>query len=494
MSGSTQTRIPRDRLLALVVLCAATLMTIVDETVVSVALPSIQRDLGFATADLAWVVNAYLASFGGLLLLAGRIGDLVGRRRVLLGGLALFVTASALCGVASSPAWLVGARFAQGAGGALAASVALGMVVALFDDPRLQARAIGIYSFVGAAGASIGLFLGGVITDLVDWRWVFFINMPIGIATVVAGARVLGVEGGPGLRQGADAAGALLLVSGLTLAIVAIVDADARRLGVLAAALLALFVHRQSTARRPLLPLGVLRSRIVAGANAVHALTVAAMFGFQFLVSLYFQEVLGYSPAQAGLAVLPVALGIGVMSLFVFPRIERRLSARSALLPGLLAVAAGLGLMARVPVGGHYLADVGPSVVLFAAGAGLVLPAVMTVAMSDATPATAGVASGLINTSQQVGGALGLAILAALATGRADGLRDEGVGDAAATVAGFHLAWAVAAGFVLAAFGVAGVALRRPQSARRPVTARPGAGPAAAATRRRARRARSARG
>jgi hypothetical protein len=247
----------------------------------------------------------------------------------------------------------------------------------------------------------------------------------------------------------------------VTLAIVAIVDPGARGLGVVALALLAAFVRRQAPARRPLLPLGVLRSRIVAGANAVHALTVGAMFGFQFLVTLYFQRVLGYSPAQAGLAVLPVALGIGAMSLFVFGRVEARHGARAALLPGLLAIAAGLALLARVPVDGHYLTDVAPSVSLFAVGAGLVLPAVMTIAMSEATPSTAGVASGLINTSQQVGGALGLAILAALAAGRADRLREEGAGDAAAAVAGFHLAWLVAAAFVLAAFGLASVALRR---------------------------------
>ena len=261
------------------------------------------------------------------------------------------------------------------------------------------------------------------------------------------------------------------------LAIVAIVDADARALGVVAAALLVLFVRRQATARRPLLPLGILRSRIVAGANVVHALTVAAMFGFQFLVTLYFQQVLGYSPAQAGLAVLPVALGIGAMSLVVFPRIERRLGARAALLPGLLAIAAGLALLARVPVDGRYLADVAPSVALFAVGAGLVLPGVMTIAMSGATPSTAGLASGLINTSQQVGGALGLAILAALAAGRTDGLRADGVGAAAATVAGFHLAWGVAAVLVLAAFGVAAVVLR-PRARR---VAAPG--PAATTTR-----------
>ena len=455
--------IPRDRRLALALLCAATLMTIVDETVVSVALPTIQRDLGFATSDLSWVVNAYLIAFGGLLLLAGRIGDLVGRRSVLLAGLSLFVAASVLCGVASSAQWLVAARFVQGAGGALAAAVALGMVVALFDDPRQQARAIGVYSFVGASGASIGLFLGGLITDAAGWRWVFFINVPFGIATVIAGRRVLAREMGPGLREGADVAGAALLVTGLMLAIVAIVDAAARGLAVPAAALLAAFAVRQATAARPLIALEVLRSRMVVGANAAHALLVGAMFGFQFLVTLYFQRVLGYSPAQAGLGVLPVALGIGAMSLLVFPRINARFGARAALLPGLLAIAVGLALLSRVPVDGHYLSDVAPSIALFAVGGGLTLPAIMTIAMSGATPETAGLASGLINTSQQVGGALGLAILASLAAGRAGDLAGAGAAPDAALVGGFHLAWSVGACFVLAALALGVVVLRVPR-------------------------------
>jgi EmrB/QacA subfamily drug resistance transporter len=464
MSDSTVPAIPRAQRLALAVVCAATLMTIVDETVVSVALPSIQRDLGFATGDLSWVVNAYLISFGGLLLLAGRIGDLIGRGRVLLVGLSLFVVASALCGAAPSAAALVAARFVQGAGGALAGGVALGMVVALFDDPRLKTRAIGIYSFVGASGASIGVFGGGVITDIAGWRWAFFINVPIGVLTVALGRRVLVREDAPGLRQGADLTGALLLVSGVMLAIVAIVDGSARGLGAAAVAVLALFVRHEARARRPLLPLGILRSRIVTGANAVHALMVGAMFGFQFLITLYFQRVLGYTPAQAGLAVLPVAAGIGAMSLLVFPRVEQRFGARSALLAGLVAIGGGLALLTRVPVHGDYLADVAPSIALFAVGCGLTLPGVMSIAMTGATPQTAGVASGLINTSQQVGGALGLAILASLAVGRTDHLRGDGLSGAAALVGGFHLAWGVAAGFVLAALALALVALRHPRS------------------------------
>jgi EmrB/QacA subfamily drug resistance transporter len=459
------TSIPRNRRLPLALLCAATLMTIVDETVVSVALPTIQRDLGFATSELSWVVNAYLIAFGGLLLLAGRIGDLVGRRSVLLAGLSLFVAASALCGVAPSAPWLVATRFLQGAGGALAAAVALGMVVALFDEPRQQARAIGFYSFVGASGASIGLFLGGLITDVAGWRWVFFINVPFGVATVLAGRRVLARDTGPGLREGADVTGAALLVTGLMLAIVAIVDGAARELVLPAAALLAGFAARQATAARPLIALDALRSRVVVGANVAHALLVGAMFGFQFLVTLYFQRVLGYSPAQAGLGVLPVALGIGAMSLLVFPRIAARFGARAALLPGLLAIAAGLALLSRTPVDGRYLTDVAPSIVLFALGGGLTLPAIMTIAMSGATPQTAGLASGLINTSQQVGGALGLAILASLAAARAGDLANGGAAPDAALVGGFHLAWAVGASFVVVALALAVVVLRAPGGA-----------------------------
>jgi EmrB/QacA subfamily drug resistance transporter len=475
MTAPARPAIPRSQLVALAVVCAATLMTIVDETVVSVALPSIQRDLGFAAADLSWVVNAYLISFGGLLLLAGRIGDLVGRGRVLLAGLSLFVVASALCGAAPSAAALVAARFVQGAGAALAGAVALGMVVALFDDPRLQTRAIGIYSFVGASGASIGVFGGGVITDVAGWRWAFFINVPIGLLTVAVGRRVLADEGGPGLRRGADLPSALLLVSGVMLAIVAIVDDRVRGVGLIAVALVALFVRRQATARRPLLPLGVLRSRIVAGANAVHALMVGAMFGFQFIITLYFQRVLGYTPAQAGLGVLPVAAGIGAVSLLLFPRVEQRFGARLALLPGLVAIAGGLVLLTRVPVHGAYLADVAPSIALFAVGCGLTLPGVMSIAMAQATPQTAGLASGLINTSQQVGGALGLAILVSLAAGRTDQLRADGAGGAAALVGGFHLAWGVAAGFVLAALAVVVIALRDPRTCAHAGTEHPAA-------------------
>ncbi|HEY6760594.1 MAG TPA: MFS transporter, partial [Baekduia sp.] len=439
--------------------CSATLMTIVDETIVSVASPRIQDDLGFSTAGLSWVVDAYLVAFGSLLLLGGRIGDLVGRRTVLLAGLSLFTLASALCAAAWSPAALVVARFVQGAGAALAASVALGMVVALFDDAAARARAIGVYSAVGASGASIGLVAGGLITAALGWRWAFLVNVPIGVATVLAGRRILTPETGPGLRAGADAISALLLTAGTMTAILAIVDAALRPLAVAAVVLLVAFVVRQARVARPLLPLRIFRSRTVRGANATHALLVGAMFGFQFLIALHFQRVWGYTPAQAGLAVVPVAAGIGVMSLFVVGRVRARIGAYRTLLAGLALVAAGLLLLVRARAGGGYL-DVLPSIALFAVGGGLTLPTVMSFAMEDATGADSGLASGLINTSQQVGGAFGLAILTALATSRAAALRDRGTPAADATVAGYHLAWTVGGLFVLAALAVAAVTLR----------------------------------
>jgi EmrB/QacA subfamily drug resistance transporter len=459
MPATAAAPIPRDRIAALVVLCTAALMAILDDTVVNVALPSIQRDLGFATSTLSWVLNAYLVAFGGLLLLAGRIGDLVGRRRVLLTGLSLFSAASALCGAAPAAAWLVAARFLQGAGAALASSVALGMVVALFADPLVRARAIGIYSFVGAVGASAGLLVGGLLTGLAGWRWAFYINVPIGLAAVLLGRRALAAESGPGLRAGADAPGAVLLVSGLMLALVAIVAPAARWLGAPAAGLLILFALRLATARRPLIPRSLLRSRVVVGANLAHALLVGAMFGFQFLITLYLQDVLGYSPARTGLAILPIAGGIGAISLLVFPRLSRRWPPALLLRPGLLAIAAGMALLTRVPADGRYLTDLAPSMGLFALGGGLTLPSIMAVAMSGAAPEAAGAASGLINTAQQVGGAVGLAALAAIAAGHHD------------LTAGFHAAWTAGTALVLAALATVLVALSPRRAARQDATA-----------------------
>ncbi len=443
-------------------------MIILDGTIVNVALPSIQSDLGFSGSSLAWVVNAYLIPFGGLLLLAGRLGDLVSRKLVFLSGLGLFVAASLACGLAGSQEVLVGARFAQGVGGAMTSAVILGMIVTMFPEPRERAQAIGVYSFVASAGASIGLLAGGVLTEAISWHWIFFVNVPIGLVAAALAARLIERDHGRGLGHGADAAGAVLVTSALMLGVFAIVGAadhgwgSARTLGVgaLAVALLAGFVLRESRTSDPLVPLGVLRSRNVAGANLVQILMVAGLFGMFFLGALYLQRVLGFDPVEVGLAFLPVSVLIGALSLRVSPGLVTRYGPRAVLLPGLALIAAGLALFARVPVQGDYVVDVLPVMVLLGSGAGLSFPAVMTLAMSGATEDDAGLASGLVNTTQQVGGALGLAVLATLSTTRTDGLLADGVGTASALTSGYRLAFVLGAGFVALALVVATTVLR----------------------------------
>ena len=442
MSGPEARRGDR---LALVVICAATLMTIVDETIATVAVPSIQRDLGVDTASLTWVVNAYLVGFGGLLLLAGRLGDLVGRGRVLLGGMALFTVASLACGLAPGPGWLVAARFVQGVGGALATAVALGMIAALFPDEGERGRAMGTYAFMGAVGASTGLVLGGVITSALDWRWAFFVNVPIGVLVVVLGWRVLPREAAPGIDRSLDWPGAVLLIGGL-MALVAAIVTMSWPLGVAAAVLLAAFVVRQTRAADPILPLGVLRSRLLVGANLAHACFVGAMFTFQFLVTLYLQQVLGFSPARAGLGIVPIAAGIAVVASLVHPRVSGRFGPKPTLVAGLVLVVAGLALLGRISADSGYWSGLLPSVLLFAVGGGLTLPSMMVVAMSAATPRTTGVTSGLLNTSQQVGGALGLAALSAVAATTTAGALRAGTAAGPALVFGYALAWTLAAG------------------------------------------------
>ncbi len=454
------------RLAALAVLCAATMMTVLDETVVNVAIPSIQRDLGFSAHSLSWVVNAYLVSFGSLLLLAGRVGDLIGRRRVLLGGLGVFTLASLACGLAPTTTALIVARFAQGIGAAMASSVALGMIVSLFDDPAPRARAIGIYSFMAAAGGSAGLFLGGVVTDVAGWRWAFFVNVPIGLVMLLIGFRVLTRETAAGLRGGADYAGALLLVGGLGATLVAVVDPDRRPVAVPAVILLAAFAIRQARARRPLLPLRVMSSPPVIGANLVLATLAGSMLGFQYLVTLYFQNILGYTPAQAGIAILPIAAGIAAISLFGYPRISQRTGPRVLIVPGMLTTALGMLLLVFTPTHGHYATDMLPSILLFAIGGGTALPAIMSTAMSETTPDAAGASSGLLSTSQQVGAAIGLAVLSAIAAATTSGLTQHGTGAADAAVRGYHLGWGVGTALLTAAAVIAALTMR---ASRQPV-------------------------
>jgi EmrB/QacA subfamily drug resistance transporter len=464
----TDSQSDRRRWIALLVLCAGFLMIILDQTIVNVALPSIQADLGFSQSSLAWVVNAYLIAFGGLLLLVGRLGDLIGRRRIFLSGLTVFTLASLACGLAHSQAMLIGARFVQGVGGAMTAAVILGMIVTMFQTPGDRAKAISVYSFVAASGGAIGLLAGGVLTQSLNWHWIFFVNLPIGVVTAFLATRLLPDDEGIGLANGADAPGAVLLVSSLMLAVYTIVEASHYSwgsthtlvFGAIALLLLAAFVLRQARAASPLVPLSVFRSRLVTGANLVQIAVVAGLFGMFFLGALYLQRVLHYDALQVGLAFLPVALLIAVLSLGFAARLITRFGGRPTLLAGLVLVAAGLIVFRGAPVGASYFSDLLPVMVLLGTGAGLAFPALMTLAMAAATPEDSGLLSGLVNTTQQVGGALGLAVLATLATTRTNTLQSHGASLATSLTAGYHLAFTVGAVLVIAAIPIALVTLR----------------------------------
>jgi EmrB/QacA subfamily drug resistance transporter len=468
------------RWIALYVLCVGMLMIVLDATVVNVALPSIQDDLHFTTSSLAWVVNAYLITFGGLLLLAGRLGDLIGRRRIFLIGVGLFTCASFLCGISQSQGLLVAARFLQGIGGALTSAVILGMIVTMFPEPREQAKAIGVYAFVASTGGAVGLLAGGVLTQAINWHWIFFVNIPIGIATALLAVRLIVRDQGLGFGAGADIPGAVLITTALMLGVYTIVKPAAEHgwgaartleLGALALALLAGFIAREATARSPLIALRIFRSCNVTGANLVQILSVAGMFGTFFLGSLYLQRVLGYDALEIGLAFLPVTLVMGTLSLRFSERLIMRFGAKSMQFPGLGLIMLALLLFARAPVDGHYVTDVLPVMVLLGAGAGLCFPALMTLAMSGAAPHEAGLASGLVNTSAQVGGALGLAVLATLSSTHSAHLEGTGKSTAAALVGGYHLAFLIAAGLVVVAIGVALVVLEpQKHAAREPGT------------------------
>jgi EmrB/QacA subfamily drug resistance transporter len=463
----------RKRWMALYVLCVGMLMIVLDATIVNVALPSIQDDLGFSQSDLAWVVNAYLIAFGGLLLLAGRLGDLIGQRRVFLVGLAVFTAASLLCAVAQSQGMLIGARFVQGIGGALTSAVILGMIVTMFPEPREQAKAIGAYTFVAVAGGSIGLIVGGVLTEAINWHWIFFVNLPIGVATALAALRFVDGQPGIGARQGADIPGAALLTGGLMLGVYTILEVEQQgwgstqtlALGGVSLALLAAFLVRQARGANPLMPLRLFRSRNVSGANLVQALLVVGMFGMFFLGALYMQRILGYDALEVGLAYLPATLVMGTMSFRVSAPLNMKYGPKATLIPSMVAIAVGTLLFARTPIDASYVVDLLPPMVLIGAGAGLGFPSLMTLAMSGATPQDSGLASGLVNTSVQVGGAIGLAVLATFATERTDGLLADGESTAVALNSGYHLAYLIGAALVVVATVVAVVVLRPAEEA-----------------------------
>ncbi len=457
------------RQLALWLLCASSLMVILDGTIVTVALPSIQRHLGFSAASLSWAMNAYLIAFGSLLLLAGRLGDLIGRKRMFCSGLAAFTAASLACGMSTGPQMLIAARFGQGIGAAVVSAVSLGMIVALVPEPAQQAKAIGAFSFVGAAGASTGLVLGGVLTQAVSWQAIFFVNVPIGILAGLSVIRVLAADRGTGLHDGAGWPGAFLVTAGLMLAVYTIVGTARYGWGsahtVLAAAgaglLLAAFVTRQATARTPLLPLRIFSVRSVSGANLAQLLVIAAAFGFQVIITLYMQRVLGYGAAASGLGLLPTAVAIGTVSFGLSARIAARFRQRAMLLAGLVLIAAALALLTRLPVHASYPAHLLPALLIFGIGGGLTLPVLASLGMSGATDSDAGLASGLFNTTQQVGAALGVAMLSTLAAAQARSLHATSTSSAAALAAGYHLALATGTVLTVAAIIVAAAVLRR---------------------------------
>jgi EmrB/QacA subfamily drug resistance transporter len=457
----------RTRWYAFYVLCLGTLMIVLDTTIVNVALPSIRQDLGFSQTSLAWVVNAYLLTFGGFLLLGGRLGDLYGHRRLFVAGIALFTLASLACGLATSQGMLVGARAVQGLGGAVVSAVGLSLTMNLFREPKDLAKAMGLFGFVASGGGSIGVLLGGVLTDALDWHWIFLVNVPIGIAVVFLSLRLLPTtRGHAGTRL--DVGGAVTVTAALMLAVYAIVNGNqagwtsAQTLGLLGAAVavLAVFLTIESRVASPLMPLGLFRLRNVAVANVVGVLWAAAMFAWFFISALYLQLVLGYSPLKVGLAFLPANLIMGVCSIAVSARLVMRFGIRRPLTIGLLVASVGLALFARAPVDGSFLVDVLPSMILLGFGAGIAFNPVLLAAMSDVKPEESGLASGVVNTSFMMGGALGLAVLASLAASRTDTLLADGVGPLAALNGGYHAAFVVGAIFAASAALVGGLLLR----------------------------------
>jgi EmrB/QacA subfamily drug resistance transporter len=463
----------RTRWLALIIVCLGDLMIVLDVTIVGVALPSIREDLGFTETSLAWVVNAYLLTFGGFLLLGGRLGDLYGHRRLFLSGIGLFTAASLACGLATSQTVLVAARAVQGVGGAVVSAVALSLIVTLFVEPAERAKAMGVFGFVAAGGGTIGVLLGGVLTDVLSWHWIFLVNVPIGIAVVGLSLLVLPAARVPVAVTRLDVGGAVTVTASLMIAVYAIVNGNevgwttTRTLGLLAvaAALLGVFLLIESRVPSPLMPLGLFRLRNVATSNVVGVLWAAAMFAWFFLSALYLQLVLGYSPLQVGLAFLPGNLIMAVFSLGLSAKLVMRFGLRLPLATGLVTAGIGLALFARAPVDGTFVVDVLPSMILLGIGAGMAFNPVLLAAMSEVEQSEAGLASGVVNTAFMMGGALGLAVLASLAAKRTETLTASGEGALSALTGGYHVAFLLGAVFATAAGLIGAAFLREPAQA-----------------------------
>jgi EmrB/QacA subfamily drug resistance transporter len=465
----------RKRWIALYILCFGDLMIVLDATIVNVALPSIRADLGFSETSLAWVVNAYLITFGGFLLLGGRLGDLFGHRKLFLIGLSVFTLASLACGLANSQEFLVGARVVQGLGGAVVSVVALSLTMIMFTEPAERAKAMGIFGFVLSGGGTAGVLLGGVLTDLLNWNWIFLVNIPVGVAVVALSLVLLPAERGPAQGGRLDVAGAVTVTASLMVAVYAIVNGNgtgwtsAQTLGLLAAAvvLMALFIGIEARAHSPLIPLGIFRLRNVTTANGVGILMAGGMFAAFFLSALYLQQVLGYSPLEVGLAYLPSTVIWGAVSFGLSDKLVMRFGVKPPLVVGLSLMAVGILLFARAPVDGNFVVDVLPGMLLQGFGAGIGFNPILLAAMSDVEPSEAGLASGVVNTSFMMGGALGLAVLASLAASRTDSLLASGDGRLAALAGGYHVGFLVGAIFAGAAASLGGTLLRagRPEAA-----------------------------
>ncbi|GAA5214979.1 MFS transporter [Streptomyces thinghirensis] len=457
-----------NRWLAFAVLCTMQLMVVVDISIVTVSLRSIQSDLGFAEARLAWITNAYTIGFGGLLLLSGRLGDLIGRKRMFVTGLALFTVASALCGASQNQEMLIAMRFLQGAGAAMAYAVIMGIIFTIFSNPAELGKAMGISGFGQAAGASIGILAGGLLTDGVNWHWVFYINVPIGLIALVIAIRSVPSDRGLGLDKGADFVGAALVTGGMMLAVYTIAtvaengwaSAHTIGFGLGSLVLLAGFVARAATAAQPLVPLGIFRSRNLSGANAVHFLMVGGTMSFNILIALYMQEVAGYSPAETGFAYLPLAVAAGACSVALSARFNMRFGLRNVIVGSLAMVVVGLLLALRAPTDPHYVLDILPTAVLLGAGSGLAMPAVIMMSMQVRSPSEAGLASGLAGSAGTIGDSLGIAALTAIAAAHTQSALADGAGGKPALADGFQLSFGIAAALVAAAILVALAVLR----------------------------------
>jgi EmrB/QacA subfamily drug resistance transporter len=478
----------RRRWLALAVLCLGQLMMVLDATIVNVALPAIQRDLHFTQGNLTWVMNGYLITFGGLLLLAGRLGDLVGRKRVFLTGLVMFVAASVLCGVASDQTMLIAARLLQGVGGAVASSVILAIIVTEFPERAEQARAMGLYAFVSAGGGSIGLLAGGALTQSLSWHWIFFVNVPIGVFAFVAGSALIEENEGIGLAGGIDVLGSVLITLATMLGAFAIVKSSeyglfsARTLGAGGASLAVLgaFLALEARLANPIMPLRILRLRMLMGSSLVRGLLVTGMFSAFFLGSLYLERVLGYDAIDTGLAFMPLTASIALMSTGLSARAMTAFGSLRTLAAGLVGIVVGLLLLAGEGVHASYFPGLFFAFLALGLGAGASFLPLLTIGMADAPKRDAGLASGIVNVSVQLFGAIGLASLGTIATDHAKALSARGLSLPSALTGGYHLAYVVAAACVVVGI-VAAFAILRPPAAPRPQEVEADAEPAVTA-------------